>query len=30
MNTVKAKDGIHIFYKGWGSGQPIVFSPGWP
>jgi non-heme chloroperoxidase len=30
MNTVKTKDGIHIFYKDWGSGQPIVFSHGWP
>ena len=30
MNTVKTKDGIDIFYKDWGSGQPIVFSHGWP
>jgi non-heme chloroperoxidase len=30
MNSVKTKDGIEIFYKDWGSGQPIVFSHGWP
>ena len=30
MNTVKTKDGVDIFYKDWGSGQPIVFSHGWP
>lgn len=27
---VTTDDGVHIFYKDWGSGQPIVFSHGWP
>ena len=30
MPTVTTKDGLEIFYKDWGSGQPIVFSHGWP
>lgn len=30
MPMVKTKDGVDIFYKDWGSGQPIVFSHGWP
>jgi non-heme chloroperoxidase len=28
--TVTAKDGAQIYYKDWGSGQPIVFHHGWP
>jgi non-heme chloroperoxidase len=30
MATITANDGTEIFYKDWGSGQPIVFSHGWP
>ncbi len=30
MPIVKTEDGVEIFYKDWGSGQPIVFSHGWP
>ncbi|HEY1334313.1 MAG TPA: alpha/beta hydrolase, partial [Myxococcaceae bacterium] len=30
MSTVTTRDGVEIFYKDWGSGQPIVFSHGWP
>jgi non-heme chloroperoxidase len=29
-NTITLKDGTQIFYKDWGSGQPIVFHHGWP
>jgi non-heme chloroperoxidase len=30
MNTITTKDGVEIFYKDWGRGQPIVFHHGWP
>jgi non-heme chloroperoxidase len=30
MSTITTNDGVNIFYKDWGSGQPIVFSHGWP
>lgn len=30
MGTITTSDGVEIFYKDWGSGQPIVFSHGWP
>ena len=30
MNAITTKDGVEIFYKDWGKGQPIVFSHGWP
>ena len=30
LGTITTKDGTEIFYKDWGTGQPIVFHHGWP
>jgi non-heme chloroperoxidase len=30
MPTITTTDGVEIYYKDWGSGQPLVFSHGWP
>jgi non-heme chloroperoxidase len=28
--SITTRDGTRIFYKDWGTGQPVVFSHGWP
>ncbi|MGV1755282.1 alpha/beta fold hydrolase, partial [Agrobacterium sp. CG674] len=30
MSIFTTTDGTRLFYKDWGTGQPILFAHGWP
>ena len=30
MSTIKTQDGMKMYYKDWGEGQPVFFNHGWP
>ena len=30
MSFITVKDGMNMYYKDWGTGQPVVFNHGWP